>query len=109
MSNENTIDNTREIAEQIFTKPPCPADSIKLYLEEQTSDLATRTNTERFINEILSVITMHGIDILYGHRDLSAITIEQADKVYAYVRSFGYDVVNVNGKYEFVRIKNVCL
>lgn len=104
MSGDETIDNTREIAEQIFGKPIRPANSIQLFLEEQTSDLATRTNAAQFINEILSVITLHGIEILFGHRDLSLVTPEQADKVNAYVRSFGYKVVNTNGKHEFVKV-----
>ena len=103
MCDGDTLDNTREIAEQIFRKPAGPPDSIQLFLEEQTSDLATRTNAIRFINEILSVITLHGIEILYGHRDLNMITTEQADRVYEYVRSFGYKIVFIDGKHEFVK------
>jgi len=104
MSADDVLDNTREIAEQIFRKPPGPPDSIQLYLEEQTSDMASRSNASQFINEILTVITMHGVEILFGHRDLRKITREEANKIYSYVASYGYKVVFDGSGPQFVKI-----
>lgn len=104
MSTEDVLDNTREIAEQIFRKPSGPPNSIQLYLEEQTSDMASRSNASHFINEILTVITMHGVEILFGHRDLQKITREEANKIYSYVASYGYKVVFDGNGPQFVKI-----
>lgn len=105
MQQSETIDNTKEIAHEIFTKEVRPANSIQLFLEEQTADLATRTDANKFINEVLSVITMHGIEILYGHRDIALITKSQADRVYDYVKSYGYEIKNKGNGPEFVRLR----
>lgn len=89
---DEEMDNTREIANQIFTRPPQPKNSIQLQLEEQTSDIATKEGADKFIFEILSVITLHGVQILFGHRDIVSLTEENLFLLQKYVHSYGYHI-----------------
>lgn len=86
------IDNTKEVAIQIFNKPPQPKNSIQLQLEEQTSDIATKEGADAFIFEILSVITLHGVEILFGHRDIVRLTEDNLNLLQQYVHSYGYHI-----------------
>jgi len=93
----NTLDdNTKEIAHEIFSKPPQPPNFIQLQLEEQTAQIACKADAHNFINEILNeilfVITSHGIKYLYGHKNLLALSDKQIEKIKEYVRSYGYNV-----------------
>jgi len=89
------IDNTRSIAEQIFTKDPQPKNSIQLQLEEQTYDMALTdpVGAEHFIMNIIGMITMHGVDILYGHRNILNLTEKQVMLLQEYTYSYGYKII----------------
>jgi hypothetical protein len=86
------LDNTRNIANHIFTRPPGLKNSIQLELEEQTADIATREGVDKFIFEILSVLTMHGIEILFGHRNILRLSESDFDLVQQYTNSYGYRI-----------------
>ena len=85
-------DNTREIAEQIFSKPPQAINSIQLQLEDTTADIAVREGVQQYVFEILSVILLHGIEILFGHRDILRLTENNFYLLQAYSNSFGYRI-----------------
>lgn len=85
-------DNTRYIAEKIFTKPPQSKNSIELGLEEETANIALREGIDQYIFEILSVILMHGIEILFGHRNILELTENNFFLLQEYANSFGYNI-----------------
>jgi hypothetical protein len=87
------MDNTKYIAEQIFTKLPQPKNTIELGLEEQTAGIAEKTGIDKFIFEILTVITMHGIEILFGHKNILELTESNFNLINEYTNSFGYNIV----------------
>ena len=108
----NNNDNTRMIAESIFTKDPGPVNSIKLELEDTTKDFAENNNSgiNSFIEEILCNIIYHGIKIVY-HDNLRLVSIpfntitvgnftilmkllneKEIDLLQEYTRSFGYKI-----------------
>lgn len=89
------IDNTRSIAEQIFTKRPQPKNSIQLQLEEQTSEIALTDplGAERFVMNIIGMITMHGVDILYGHKNILSLSDNQINLLQEYTCSYGYKII----------------
>lgn len=84
------MDNTKEIAYGIFSKPPAPKNTHQLFLEEDTMDMALRLDQNAFINEVLFVITRHGLNILFGHDNIHALTEKEIEKVKEYVASYGY-------------------
>lgn len=86
------MDNTEEIAQIIFTKPPGAVNSNNLSLEDETSYIAEQTGVEPFILNILRLITLHGIKILYGHTNILMLTKEQVDLIKEYTRSYGYNI-----------------
>ena len=86
-------DNTREIALQIFSKPPGRRNSIQLQLESTTMQLDTQEQVETFILNVLSLITLHGIDILFGHTNIMELTHANYDLIQEYVNSYGYQIV----------------
>jgi hypothetical protein len=85
-------DNTREIAEQIFNKPPQAINSIQLDLEDTTADIAAREGVQQYVFEILSVILLHGIEILFGHRDILRLSEKDFYLLQEYANSFGYKI-----------------
>jgi len=85
-------DNTKEIAEQIFCKQPQPINTIQLGLEEATADIAESEGVERFIFNILSIILMHGIEILFGHRNILRLSEDDFNLLQRYANSFGYKI-----------------
>ena len=89
-SSTEELDNINEIAEGIFKKSPAPANSIQLQFEEQTADFAQQDGYENFLFNILFLITLRGIEILYGHREILQLTKRQYQRVNEYVNSFGY-------------------
>lgn len=93
------LDNTRYIAEQIFSQPPRPPKTIQLQLEEQTADLGIKSTEgiQVFIYKIVGLITYHGVEILYGHKDLSLLTEKEYIRIREYVNSFGYDIIKDTG------------
>lgn len=86
-------DNTREIALQIFSKLPGRKNSIQLQLESTTMQLGTQEQVDTFILNVLSLITLHGIDILFGHTNIMELTNNDYDLIQEYVNSYGYKVV----------------
>lgn len=95
MANSNNgsteeLDNINEIAEGIFKKTPAAANSIQLQFEEQTADFAQQDGYENFLFNILFLITLRGVEILYGHRDILQLTKRQYQRINEYVNSFGY-------------------
>lgn len=86
-------DNTREIALQIFSKSPGRKNSIQLQLESTTMQLNTQEQVDTFILNVLSLITLHGIDILFGHTNIMELTNNDYDLIQEYVNSYGYKVV----------------
>lgn len=86
-------DNTREIAEQIFSKQPGDAKSIDLELDESTVEfIQDKNELHDYIRDIISMITLHGIEILYGHRDLMSLTDSQLFMIKRYTRSYGFEL-----------------
>ena len=96
----NDIDNTEFIARQIFSRPPGLKNSIQLQLEEQTIEQG-QEDPENFIQEILSVITLHGIKILFGHVNFYTLSQSQINLIKQYSESYGYylEINNNNGIY----------
>lgn len=90
-------DNTRYIAEQIFNNPPGHPNSIDLQLDDSTLDFARNQEYEsdKLIRDILSVITLHGVEILYGHRNIMLLNEESVLLLKRFTRSYGYDL-NIN-------------
>lgn len=99
-------DNTKEIAYGIFTKPPCAKNTHQLYLEESTMDMALSGDQNEFINEVLYVITSHGLNILFNHNDINKLTEKQIDLVKEYVASYGYVPKLTLNKIVFEKLKS---
>lgn len=90
----NEDDNLDEIALAIFDRHiPLPAGSVQLQLEEMTSYIAEEEGVGAFIFNILCMLTMKGIDILYGEKQITDLTKEQYDSLCEYVKSFGYKLI----------------
>jgi hypothetical protein len=99
-------DNLEEIAEKIFSKPYGEPNSIRLELEEITSDIAFNYGIESFISNILYIITMKGIKILYG-KDINVLNLteKQLDTIKMYVKSYGYKLIISNNPNEICKIR----
>lgn len=96
-------DNTLQIAEQIFSQPPRPKCTIQLQLEDPvTAQIARTVGVSKFVSEIITQILGHGIEILWGHRDIYRLTERNFELLQEYTNSFGYfinkKVVNEPGK-----------
>ena len=92
MDEGEEVDNTREIAEAVFSQScqkPC---SIMLQFDEDNKD-------ELF--EIMTLIMMHGIRIKYGDIDILQLTHDQLFEIGCYMRSMG---VNPVLEYGFVQV-----
>jgi hypothetical protein len=87
-------DNLLTIATVIYSDIVRPCRFYDLQFEETGN-----------IQEILCVITLHGIRILYGHYDPKLLTLGQQNDIIMYVRSYGFDVLFENGKYKFELLK----
>lgn len=87
-------DNTRDIAEQIFTRPPGDPNSIDLSLDDSSVDFIeeNQINVNVYIRDIISMITLHGVEILYGHKNIMSLTEDQILTIKKYTRSYGYDM-----------------
>jgi hypothetical protein len=87
---DEEVDNVHQIAQAIFSKPPGPPKSVQLQLEELTSHIAEEEGVEKFICNILCILTITGIQILYGHKNILLLTSAQYDELCDYVQSYGY-------------------
>lgn len=87
-------DNTKEIAQQIFNRPPGNLNSIDLEMDESTIDFIENENVSlhNYIRDMISMITLHGIEILYGHRNIMSLTEEQLFLVKRYTISYGFQL-----------------
>jgi hypothetical protein len=87
-------DNTRDIAEQIFTRPPGEPNSIDLSLDDSTVDFMENEgyNNHSFIRDIISVITLHGVEILFGHRNIMVLSEDELFLLKRYIRSYGFEL-----------------
>lgn len=87
-------DNTRYIAEQIFTKPPGEPNSIDLQLDDSTVNFIEDEGyiPHNFIRDVLSVITLHGVEILFGHKNIMMLSESDLLLVKRYTRSYGYEL-----------------
>jgi hypothetical protein len=84
-------DNTKVIADSIFSRPPGIPGSIQLQLEEQTADLVE--SDPDIVFKVVYWITYHGIKTLYGgDTDLLSLSEHQYNVVNKYTRSYGYDL-----------------
>jgi hypothetical protein len=86
-------DNTYNIAKKIFSQSIKPAKFYLLQLHENSRDIAEEQGVDEYIQGILSIITLHGVEILYGHRNFNSLTEDQLDTVKLYVKSYGYKLV----------------
>ena len=87
-------DNTFYIAEKIFSKPILPANSYCLEIDDpDTINILTDQGLDVSIQVILKQITIHGIEILFGIKDLSQLNSSNLNTLKLYVESFGYSLV----------------
>lgn len=102
-------DNTRDIAEQIFTRPPGEPNSIDLSLDDSTVNFMNESqniDSHKFIRDIISMITLYGIEILFGHKNIMALTEDELFLLKKYTRSYGYDMnVHLDGTTLYVEFK----
>ena len=87
---EKDFDNTREIAEAIFARPPGEPNTIDLSLDEETANEAMANIA--FLRDIITMITLHGVEILFGHKNIMSLNEEQIALVKRYTRSYGFDL-----------------
>lgn len=94
MSQELMDDNLDDIVEQIFSKPPGNRCSVHLELEEETAEIAQEENVDRFVFNILFLITYKGMKKLYGKdKEIIGLTEVEIMVIKEYVRSYGYELV----------------
>lgn len=94
-------DNTRYIAEQIFSRPPGEPNSIDLQLDDSTVDFIETEGyiPHNFIRDVLSVITLHGVEILFGHRNVMNLSEDELNLLKRYTRSYGYELkIKIEGR-----------
>lgn len=107
---DDTADNTKYIAEQIYGNLPKPKNSINLQLEEETANIANNNHTPMsvFIENIIATITLHGVNILYGHRNILELNESQFLKINEYVESYGYTIIRkVNDNKLIISFKKI--
>lgn len=94
-------DNTRYIAEQIFARPPGEPNSIDLQLDDSTVDFIENEGyvPHNFIRDVLSVITLYGVEILFGHRNVMILSEDELNLLKQYTRSYGYELkIKIDGR-----------
>lgn len=97
-------DNTKEIAEYIYTHLPQKPNKYKLGLDDPESlGYQEKEGVYEFNQGILAHITLHGIEILFGHKELLDLTEKNLELIDIYVKSYGYNLVTevVNEKISF--------
>ena len=87
-------DNTKYIADQIFSKPPGEPNSIDLQLDDSTVDFMENEGytPHSFIRDVLSVITLHGVQILFGHKNIVLLNETELVLLKKYTLSYGYEL-----------------
>jgi len=84
-------DNLGSIALQIFNKPPGRPNSICLELDDYTLTFSEPDGIDQFIFNVLCVLTMRGIEILYGHKNILHLSYPEYLHINDYTRSYGYN------------------
>jgi hypothetical protein len=87
-------DNTRNIADQIFSKLPGVPNSIDLQLDNSSIDFMENEGyiPQSFIRDVLSVITLYGVEILFGHKNIILLSEDELSLLKQYTRSYGYEL-----------------
>lgn len=103
--NEGDLDdNTFLVAKSIYSYNIQPPNFYKLGLEDdETLDIAEKQGFDSYVQGLLTIITMHGVEILYGHKDITKLTQTQIDTIKSYTRSYGYNL-QTDGGIKFVAI-----
>jgi phage FluMu protein gp41 len=86
------MDNINEIVEKLFSKDPLDENSIKLELDEESSFIALE-DFENYIFELLFLISLGGIEYLFGHRNILQLTEKDFNLVNRYIKSVGYKII----------------
>lgn len=89
-------DNSLEIAKSIYTHRIQKPNTYNFQLEDkETYEIAEKQGFEEYIQGLLSIITLHGVEILYGHRNFNKLTESELDTVKMYTRSYGYNLIQI--------------
>lgn len=83
--------NLKQIAQAIFSKPPGPPKSIQLELEEESCE--TNGNLSKTISDIILFLTINGIEILFGHRNLELLSYNDFLLLKKYINSYGFEPI----------------
>lgn len=86
----NEQDNLYDIAKSIFNNAIKPPKTYCLSLEEISLEIAEKQGFDEYIQGLLSIITVHGIEILYGHKNINILKENEIDTIKMYVKSYGY-------------------
>jgi hypothetical protein len=86
------MDNINEIVEKLFSKHPLDENSIQLELDEESSFIALE-DFDNYIFELMCLITLGGIEYLFGHRNLLQLTEDQFNLLNLYIKSIGYKII----------------
>lgn len=93
-------DNTKEVAMQIFSVPPGDPNTVSLGIENDLTCVDTN-----LIRDVVSLITLHGIEYLFNHRNIMSLSEQQFLLVKRYTRSYGFDVfVEIDESSSSIRI-----
>lgn len=94
-------DNTRDVAHQIFSLPPSEPNTINLGIENNLTSVDTN-----LIRDVVSLITLHGIEYLFNHRNIMELSEDQFKLVKRYTRSYGFDLdIEINESVGSIMIK----
>jgi hypothetical protein len=82
-------DNIEQIAETIFRYPPKDPCSIELQLDT----LEGEGESIEVVFNILCVLTLKGVNILFGEKNIIELEISEFLLLQKYVRSYGYEMI----------------
>lgn len=85
--------NLLEIARNIYNKPPGPRCSIELELEDESAQQAGEYGVEKTVSDIVLFLTINGMEILFGHRDMTLLSYNNFILLKSYVNSYGYNPI----------------
>lgn len=88
----NEQDNINEIVKMLFSKDYNPPKSIQLELEEESSFIA-KLDYDNYMFELMCLITLGGIEYLYGHKDITSLSQGQFNTIQCYINSIGYKII----------------
>lgn len=92
-------DNLFDIAKSIYNFPIRKPKTYNFQLEDsETYEIAEKQGFEEYIQGMLSIITLHGVEILYNHRNFNKLTESELDTVKSYTRSYGYNLIQIHNE-----------